>query len=52
MTFTGGLAEQAGNVLGAGSTAVTVWNIAKWPVILAAAKRKRPELDSNQRPTP
>jgi membrane protein len=34
VTFTGGLAEQAGNVLGVGSTAVDVWNIAKWPVIL------------------
>jgi membrane protein len=32
--FTGPLAKQAGNVLGVGSTAVTVWNIAKWPVIL------------------
>jgi membrane protein len=34
VTFTGGLAEQAGNVLGLGSTAVQVWDIAKWPVIL------------------
>ena len=34
VTFTGGLARQAGNVLGVGSTAVDVWNIAKWPVIL------------------
>jgi membrane protein len=34
VTFTGGLAKQAGNVLGVGSTAITVWNIAKWPVIL------------------
>jgi len=34
VTFTGGLAQQAGNVLGVGSTAVTVWNIVKWPVIL------------------
>ncbi|MEU5527111.1 YihY/virulence factor BrkB family protein [Micromonospora chersina] len=32
--FTGGLAEQAGNAIGLGSTAVTVWNIAKWPVLL------------------
>jgi membrane protein len=35
VTFTGGLAEEAGNVLGVGSTAIDVWNIAKWPVILA-----------------
>jgi membrane protein len=34
VTFTGPLAEQAGNVLGLGSTAVSVWDIAKWPVIL------------------
>src|SRR4051812_33613659 len=34
VTFTGGLAKQAGNVLGVGGTAITVWNIAKWPVIL------------------
>ncbi len=33
VTFTGGLAKQAGNLLGVGGTAVTVWNIAKWPVI-------------------
>src|SRR4051812_39750969 len=34
VTFTGPLAKQAGNVLGLGSTAISVWNIAKWPVIL------------------
>jgi membrane protein len=34
VTFTGGLAKQAGNVLGAGSTAVAAWDVAKWPVIL------------------
>jgi membrane protein len=34
VTFTGPLAEQAGNVLGLGSAAVTAWDIAKWPVIL------------------
>src|SRR3954463_15814639 len=34
VTFTGGLAQQAGNLLGIGSSAITVWNIAKWPVIL------------------
>jgi membrane protein len=31
---TGGLARKVGNVLGVGSTAVTVWDIAKWPVLL------------------
>jgi membrane protein len=34
VTFTGPLAEEAGNVIGAGSAALTVWDIAKWPVIL------------------
>ncbi|WP_422743297.1 YihY/virulence factor BrkB family protein [Micromonospora sp. WMMD754] len=34
VVFTGGLAEQAGDAIGLGSTAVTVWNIAKWPVLL------------------
>lgn len=34
VTFTGPLAQQAGNLLGVGATAVDVWNIAKWPVIL------------------
>jgi membrane protein len=34
VVLTGGLAEQVGNVIGLGSTAVTVWNIAKWPVLL------------------
>jgi len=34
VTLTGGLAEQVGKVLGIGTTAVTVWDIAKWPVIL------------------
>jgi len=34
VTFTGGLAKQAGNVLGVGSSAVQAWDIAKWPVIL------------------
>ena len=31
---TGGLARKVGDVVGAGSTAVTVWDIAKWPVLL------------------
>src|SRR5207302_8778962 len=34
VVFTGGLATQAGNVLGVGGTAITVWDIAKWPVLL------------------
>jgi membrane protein len=34
VTLTGGLAKQVGNVIGVGSSAVDVWNIAKWPVIL------------------
>ena len=36
VTLTGGLAKQLGNVVGVGSTAVEVWDIAKWPVILLA----------------
>ncbi|MDQ3689063.1 MAG: YihY/virulence factor BrkB family protein [Chloroflexota bacterium] len=31
---TGPLAEAVGNAIGVGSTAVTVWDIAKWPVLL------------------
>jgi membrane protein len=34
VTFTGGLARQVGNVIGVGSTAVQVWDIAKWPVLV------------------
>jgi membrane protein len=34
VVLTGPLAEQIGNVIGLGSTAVTVWDIAKWPVLL------------------
>src|SRR5215211_5783295 len=34
VTFTGPRAKQAGNVIGVGSSAVTAWDIAKWPVIL------------------
>jgi membrane protein len=33
VVLTGPLAEQIGDVIGAGETAVTVWDIAKWPVI-------------------
>jgi YihY family inner membrane protein len=31
---TGGLADRVGRVLGIGSMAVTIWEIAKWPVLL------------------
>jgi membrane protein len=34
VVLTGSLARQVGNVVGVGSTAVTVWDIAKWPVLL------------------
>ena len=34
VVVTGGLAEKVGDLIGLGSTAVTVWNIAKWPVLL------------------
>jgi membrane protein len=34
VALTGGLAEQVGSVIGVGDTAVTVWDIAKWPVLL------------------
>jgi membrane protein len=34
ITFTGPLAQQLGNLLGVGPSAIDVWNIAKWPVIL------------------
>ena len=34
VVVTGGLARKVGNALGVGSTAVTVWDIAKWPVLL------------------
>ena len=33
LVLTGGAAEAIGEVLGLGSTVVTVWNIAKWPLI-------------------
>jgi membrane protein len=33
VVVTGGLARHVGQVLGVGSTAVTVWDIAKWPVL-------------------
>jgi len=34
VVFTGNLARKAGDVLGVGDTAVTVWNFAKWPVMV------------------
>src|SRR5215211_4888724 len=34
VVLTGDLSKQVGNLVGAGDTAVTVWNIAKWPVLL------------------
>jgi len=34
VVFTGGLARQVGGLIGLGSTAVTVFDIAKWPVLL------------------
>src|SRR3712207_9137974 len=33
IVVTGPLARQVGDVIGVGDTAVSVWNIAKWPVI-------------------
>lgn len=32
--LSGGIAETLGNAIGLGATSLTVWNIAKWPVIL------------------
>ncbi|GAA0461613.1 YihY/virulence factor BrkB family protein [Streptomyces stramineus] len=34
VVFTGGIARQAGAALGVGDHALTVWSIAKWPVLL------------------
>jgi membrane protein len=34
VVLTGGLARQAGDLLGVGSSAVSAWDIAKWPVLL------------------
>ncbi|MDZ5663683.1 YihY/virulence factor BrkB family protein [Nocardioides sp. S-58] len=34
LVLTGPAAEAVGNAIGLGSTVVTVWNIAKWPVML------------------
>ncbi|MBQ0987875.1 YihY/virulence factor BrkB family protein [Streptomyces sp. F63] len=34
VVFTGPLAQRAGDMIGLGDTAMTVWSIAKWPVLL------------------
>lgn len=34
VVFTGGLARQVGGTLGIGDAALTVWSIAKWPVLV------------------
>lgn len=34
VVFTGALARQAGKVLGIGDTVLTVWSVAKWPVLV------------------
>jgi membrane protein len=34
VTVSGGLAQEVGNLIGVGDTAVDVWNLAKWPVLL------------------
>ena len=37
LVLSGGIAQAVGDLIGLGSTAVTVWNIAKWPVVVALA---------------
>ena len=34
VVFTGGIANQVGRALGLGDTALTVWSVAKWPVLV------------------
>src|SRR3954454_16695913 len=34
VVLTGGLAQRVGDIVGLGNTAVDVWDIAKWPVLL------------------
>ncbi|MFE6410033.1 YihY/virulence factor BrkB family protein [Streptomyces sp. NPDC057837] len=34
VVFTGGIAQQAGQALGIGDSVLTVWSIAKWPVLV------------------
>lgn len=36
VVLTGGLAKEVGDVIGVGSSAVTIWDIAKWPVLVLA----------------
>jgi membrane protein len=36
VAFTGPLAGEAGDVIGVGATAVAIWEVAKWPVIVLA----------------
>ncbi|GIH91708.1 YihY/virulence factor BrkB family protein [Planobispora siamensis] len=36
VVFTGDLARRAGDLIGLGDTAMTVWSIAKWPVLVIA----------------
>jgi len=35
VVLTGGLAKQVGDLVGVGSTAVSIWDVAKWPVLVA-----------------
>ena len=37
VVLTGPLAEQVGNLVGLGNAAVTIWDIAKWPVLILIA---------------
>jgi len=37
LVLSGPVAEAVGNTIGLGSTAVTIWNIAKWPVVVLFA---------------
>ena len=34
VTLSGGLAKEVGGLIGVGDTAISIWNIAKWPVML------------------
>ncbi len=34
VTLSGGLAREAGDLIGVGDTAIQIWNIAKWPVLV------------------
>ena len=63
LVLTGPLASKVGSAVGIGSSAVTVWNIAKWPVLLIVvmfmiallyyaspnAKLREPEVDLSRR---